>query len=144
MKTASNMGASASVNDERPLPCYLAKTHGPAVQRRQPVFSHNVVNGSLKDGVEPINMMESGEIEHDGQQVGDDQDRDAAALVQVPQEVDNRSFTGNIHSCGWLIEDEHIGIGRQRSGQQDTLLLPRRKVAKQALGQRIDAEQPQR
>ena len=66
--------------------------------------------------------------------MGDDHDGEAAATIQISEEIDDRRLAGDIHSRGWFIKHKEIGVGGQRSGQEHALLLPCGQVAKQPLG----------
>ena len=74
----------------------------------------------------------------------DDQDRHAVRAIEAAQELDDGSLAGDIHASGRFVEDEHVGLGRERSGEQHALLLAAGQGAKQVLTERVDADSSQR
>ena len=130
MNMGSNMAISVAHN-QSPLSRDDAEMHGNAVQSPQAIFSKNVVIAPWRMVWPPMSMMEVARFEHDWQQMRDDDDRHAPALVEFAQELDHRGLAGEIHARRGLVEHEHVRFTGKRPRQQHPLLLPTREVAKE-------------
>src|SRR6187455_2145746 len=107
MNTGSNMAVSVA-HDQCAPPRDDAEMHRNTVQRPQAIFPKYVVHRALKNVVVAHEHDGGGEIQHDWQQVRDDDDRHAPTLIQIAQELDHRGLTGDVHTRGRLIKHEYI------------------------------------
>jgi len=85
-----------------------------------------------------------GGVEDDGEQVGDEQDGQAAAPVELDQEVDERALAGEVHPVGRLVEHQEIRLAGEGAGEQHALLLATRELAEEAPRQGGDADELER
>ena len=56
--------------------------------------------------------------------MGDIYNRHTECVPDLEQQIKNCSFDCDIESGGWFIEHKEVGFGKQRHGNNDTLLLP--------------------
>jgi hypothetical protein len=52
-----------------------------------------------------------------------DTDDRFAGGIQIPQHLDDCALCGGINSCERLVQHEKVGVLRQSSGKEDSLLL---------------------
>jgi len=60
----------------------------------------------------------------DGEVVRDEQVREVELVLQVLQQVEHLGADRDIESADGFVEDDQLGVERQRAGDADTLALP--------------------
>src|SRR5215475_3712685 len=84
--------------------------------------------------VEDESPVEAGELGHflgdDPDVVADEDERDLALAIQVLEQGVERRLGLGVHAPCRLVENDQLGVGDERSGDEDALLLAR--------GQRAD------
>jgi hypothetical protein len=75
---------------------------------------------------------------HDGQVVRDEEQRHAALLLQLEQQLEDLRLDRDVERGGGLVGDQHLGVHRERPGDHHALLQAAREL------ERILAEAPLR
>ena len=75
-----------------------------------------------------------GEEPDDAQVVGDEQERQAALVAQVGEQVEHLRLGGEVQRRHRLVEDDDLRVADQRPGDRDPLALPAGELGRVAVG----------
>ena len=112
-----------SANYEYPLPTDSTQLDRRPEQHAQAILREHLVDWPAEDLVGAHQHDGGGEVEREREQMRDDEDRHAAGAIQISEKRDNGRFGGDVHPGCRFVEDEYIGLGRERPGKEDALLL---------------------
>ena len=95
---------------------------GPRVRVRR--RGEQLLDGGLLDHRAAIHDHDPiGHVGDDAHVVGDQDDRGAEPVAQRQQQLEDRGLHRHVERRGGLVGDDHVGIGRDRHGDDDALLL---------------------
>ena len=84
----------------------------------------DLVGGAVFDDVAAVHHGDVvGDLVDHAQVVGDEDDGDAVALLQLPEQLEDGMLDGDVEGGGGLVGNQDVGVAGQRHGDHDALFL---------------------